>query len=251
MILGQPLVILPMVNSTNNYAMGQLRAGMATPGQAWFAMEQTAGRGQRQNAWVAEAGKNIIISIAIHPNLLLQQQFLLSAAVALGTYDCFFKLAGDETKIKWPNDIYWRDRKAGGILIENLVTSNLAITDNWAWAVIGIGLNINQSAFSDNASNAVSLLQITGKEWDLMMTAKELCACLQRRLDEVNDPDALISNYNEVLYKRNESVRLKKGSRVFNATIKKVSALGELITATTMEEIFGFGEVEWVISGAM
>jgi BirA family transcriptional regulator, biotin operon repressor / biotin---[acetyl-CoA-carboxylase] ligase len=250
MILGQPMVILSSVDSTNNYAMAQVRAGLATPGQAWRALKQTAGRGQRQKAWVSQPGENIIISIAMQPYLPLQQQFLLSAAVGLGVYDFFSKLAGDETKIKWPNDIYWRDRKAGGILIENLVIGDGAVAANWTWSIIGIGLNINQSSFPDNV-NAVSLLQITGKQWDLITLTKDLCRCLQKRIEQLNDSAALLTNYNEVLYKRGESVRLKKDTRIFEATIKAVNSQGELVTTTGMEEVFGFGEVEWLHSGAM
>lgn len=251
MILGQPLVILSSVDSTNNYAMAQVRAGLATPGQAWLALEQTAGRGQRQKAWVSQPGENIIISIAIQPYLPLQQQFLLSAAVGLGVYDFFSKLAGNKTQIKWPNDLYWRDRKAGGILIENLVIGDGPIAGNWTWSVIGIGLNINQSSFPDSVLNAVSLLQITGKQWDLITLTKDLCSCLQKRMEQLNDGAALLTNYNKVLYKRNETVRLKKATRVFEATIKEVNSLGELVTTTGIEEVFGFGEVEWLPSGAM
>jgi BirA family transcriptional regulator, biotin operon repressor / biotin---[acetyl-CoA-carboxylase] ligase len=251
MILGQPMVILSSVDSTNNYAMAQVRAGLATPGQAWRALDQTSGRGQRQKTWVSQPGENIIISIAMQPHLPLQQQFLLSAAVGLGVYDFFSKLAGDETKIKWPNDIYWRDRKAGGILIENLVIGDGAIAGNWTWAIIGIGLNINQASFPENVLNAVSLLQITGKQWDLTKLTKGLCSCLQKRIEQLNDSAVLLNNYNDVLYKRGETVRLKKGTRVFEATIDVVNNLGQLVTTTGMQEVFDFGEVEWLHSGAM
>jgi BirA family transcriptional regulator, biotin operon repressor / biotin---[acetyl-CoA-carboxylase] ligase len=251
MILGQPMVILSSVDSTNNYAMAQVRAGLAKPGQAWLALEQTSGRGQRQKTWVSQPGENIIISIAMRPHLSLQQQFLLSAAVGLGVHDFFSKLAGDETKIKWPNDIYWRDRKAGGILIENLVIGDGPVAGNWPWSVIGIGLNINQSSFPDNVLNAVSLLQITGKQWDLITLTKDLCVCLQKRIEQLNDSTTLLTNYNEVLYKRGETVRLKKDTRIFDATIIAVNSLGQLVTTTGMEEVFGFGEVEWLHSGTM
>lgn len=79
----------------------------------------------------------------------------------------FMEFAGKETKIKKPNDIYWRDRKAGGILIENMVRGT-----HWTWTVIGIGLNINQTHFSNEAGNPVSLKQITGKDWDVKTMQK-------------------------------------------------------------------------------
>ncbi len=249
--IGQPLIILPSVDSTNNYAMAQLRAGLASPGQAWLALEQTAGRGQRQKNWVAEPGSSITMSIALKPSLPLQQQFLLSAGVALGVYDFFFQLAGDETKIKWPNDIYWRDRKAGGILIENLVAGEGKPGNNWAWAVAGIGVNVNQGAFPRAIAHAVSLLQITGKRWDIIELVKALCSALQQRMGQLNKPAALMESYNQVLYKRGEPVRLKKGARIFDASVKEVNERGELVVTTSIEEVFSFGEVEWILSGTM
>jgi BirA family transcriptional regulator, biotin operon repressor / biotin---[acetyl-CoA-carboxylase] ligase len=249
--IGQPMIILPSVDSTNNYAMAQLRAGLASSGQAWLALEQTGGRGQRQKSWLTEPGSNITMSIALKPTLQLQQQFLLSAGVALGVYDFFFQLAGDETKIKWPNDICWRDRKAGGILIDNLVTSEVKTGNNWAWSVVGIGININQAVFPAAIAHAVSLLQITGRRWDIIELAKALCSALQQRMLELNNPAALMKNYNRVLYKRGESVRLKKGVRVFDATVKEVNDRGELVVTTGTEEVFSFGEIEWVMSATM
>ena len=122
--IGQRLIILPVIDSTNNYAMGQATAGKAGHGTVYFTLEQTAGKGQRGKTWLATPGENIMMSVVIEPHpLKTSQQFLLSAAIALGCYDFFKNYAGDETSIKWPNDIYWRDRKAAGILIESRVKS--------------------------------------------------------------------------------------------------------------------------------
>jgi len=175
--LGETLSFLPRVDSTNNYAMAQIRAGLAKHGNGYFAAEQTAGKGQRGKGWQAEPGANIILSLVLQPHWLqVSRQFHLSAAVALGCYDFFHSLAGDDTSLKWPNDIYWRDRKAGGILIENLLSGN-----SWQFSVAGIGLNINQTHFPDALANPVSLRQITGREWDVPHLIKELCRCLQLR----------------------------------------------------------------------
>jgi BirA family biotin operon repressor/biotin-[acetyl-CoA-carboxylase] ligase len=115
--IGQRLIILPSIDSTNNYAMGQANAGLAGHGTVYFALEQTAGKGQRGKSWITTVGENIMMSVVIEPqSLKINDQFLLSAAIALGCYDFFKSYAGDEISIKWPNDIYWRDRKAGGYL---------------------------------------------------------------------------------------------------------------------------------------
>ena len=240
--LGETLSVLPRVDSTNNYAMAQIRAGLARHGDGYFALEQTAGKGQRGKGWQTEPGANIILSLVLEPRWLqLSQQFWLSAAIALGCYDFLRLLAGSETSIKWPNDIYWRDRKAGGILIENLLAG-----DSWQFAVVGIGLNINQVSFPDSLVNPVSLRQITGREWVVPDLVKELCRCLQERYEQLEQTKEFPADYNRVLYKRGEPVRLKKETRVFDALIKGVAENGELVVEAGTEERFGFGEVQWV-----
>jgi BirA family biotin operon repressor/biotin-[acetyl-CoA-carboxylase] ligase len=244
----QTLIILPSVDSTNNYAMAQVRAGTAINGQGWLALEQTAGRGQREKTWVAEPGKNITLSMALQPNLPATKRFLLSATVALGAWDFYQQKAGDETRIKWPNDIYWRDRKAGGILIENTVASLSDGGAKWNWAIIGIGLNVNQEKFVvPYIEKAVSLREITGQEWNIIELAHELVGCLRKRLREINTNSALLQEYNNVLYKNGECVKLKKHNRIFDAVINGVNEQGELNVTTTLEECFGFGEVEWML----
>lgn len=263
----QPLVIPPLessfielqsVDSTNNYARQQIHAGLAQPGMAWFAHEQVAGKGQRGKIWQSEKNSTISLSIAIQPGLLLlhlTQQFQLSACVAVAVHDFFTKYAGDDTKIKWPNDLYWQDRKAGGILIESIVRSQESSigsieleASGWSWAIIGIGINITQAYFSPHLPNPVSLKQITGKSFEPMLLAKELYKILLARLDELrnNGFKNIYAQYLHQLYKRNELVKLKKDSRVFEARIKTISPLGKLVVEHAIEEEFDFGEVEWL-----
>ena len=157
--------------------MAKVHAGLAKHGETWLALEQTAGKGQRGKAWESAPGENIIFTAVLEPDFLpFSSQVLLSKAVALACYDLFWTYAGDETRLKLPNDLYWRDRKAGGILIENVFRGA-----DWTHAVIGIGININQTVFSPELLNPVSLKQITGKTFDLMRLSRELCACLEKR----------------------------------------------------------------------
>jgi len=240
---GNPFTVLASVDSTNNYAMAQVHAGLAKHGAAWFAREQHAGRGQRGKQWATQPGENIILSTVIEPFLLVQQQFLLSAAIALACYRFFSNYAGDETKIKWPNDLYWRDRKAGGILVENVLKGQ-----DWKFAIAGMGININQTSFPEHLLNPVSLKQITGKTFDPLNLAKELCLKIDEVLNEMKSggTENIIQQYNTVLYKRNEKVKLKKSIAVFETIIHEVKSDGLLITEDTMVRSFDFGEVEWV-----
>ncbi|MEO6542128.1 MAG: biotin--[acetyl-CoA-carboxylase] ligase, partial [Ferruginibacter sp.] len=204
--------ILDTVDSTNNYAMGRVHAGMAKHGMLWFAKEQTAGKGQRGKAWQMEKGKSIAMSLVLEPRRLqIKDQFHLSAVVALACFEFFETYAGDETKIKWPNDLFWRDRKAGGVLIENKYQGKA-----WKWAVVGIGININQTAFDKFLINPVSLKQITGKNFDTIDLAKELYALLMKNLAEQRTIEQIILQYNERLYKVNKTVTLKKGEIKFD-----------------------------------
>lgn len=243
--IGLPFLVLDTVDSTNNYAMGQFHAGLARHGQAYFALHQFAGKGQRGKTWNAAPGENITTSIILIPDFPNKQHpFLLSASVALSCIDLFSQLGVEDVSIKWPNDIYWRDRKAGGILIENVFRSN-----EWKAAIAGIGLNINQTLFPQQGGVPVSLKQITGKDHEPMALARELCLKLDDRynqLAEGNDA-LLLKEYNSLLYQRGKEVRLKKGNIVFETTIENVSLSGDLITRDTLERSFAFGEVEWVL----
>ena len=243
--IGLPFLVLDKVDSTNNYAMGQLHAGLATHGQVYFALHQFAGKGQRGKTWNAAPGENITISVILNPDFPKNQYpFLLSASVALSCIDLFNELGLDAVSIKWPNDIYWRDRKAGGILIENSYRAN-----EWSYAVVGIGLNINQTLFPDLDVTPVSVKQITGSDSDTIGLAKKLCAMLDSRyvqLFERNQED-IMEEYNSLLFKRGEKVKLKKENILFETIISHVSLSGELHTSDKIERSFGFGEVEWVI----
>ena len=254
--IGMPFIELQTVDSTNNYAFSQIHAGLAQHGTAIFAHEQTAGRGQRGKKWVSPVGSAIALSLVIKPApLALTQQFQLSACVAVSVLEWFKTYVDENVKIKWPNDLYWKDRKAGGILIESLVNSPESLVrsqeptvGSWQWAVIGIGVNINQDSFPPDLPNPVSLRQITGQRFDTVEMAKELCIVFDRWFERLirEGFESIYEKYISSLYKRNEKVKLKKGSRVFEATVKSVSTDGKLIIVHGVEEEVDFGAVTWM-----
>ena len=244
---GQSFSILPSIDSTNNYAMQKVHARLAKHGDAWFAMEQTKGKGQRGKSWQSRAGENIILSIVIAPSFLVPaQSFLLNAAIALGMYDFFKKYAGNETSIKWPNDIYWRDRKAGGILIENSIRAK-----KWLFAVAGLGLNINQGYFEESLSRPTSLRQITGKSFEVIDLAKELCCFLEERYEalKAGNEALILHDYRLAMYKLNDQVKFTTNGVLQEALVKSVTADGLLIveTANKKEEKWLWGTVEWML----
>jgi BirA family biotin operon repressor/biotin-[acetyl-CoA-carboxylase] ligase len=242
--IGKPFFELSEVDSSNNYAMAQVQAHLAGHGATWFAHHQNAGKGQRGKQWSAAAGQNIMMSCVLEPApLSIDSQFILSAAIALGCFDFFGTHAGDYTSIKWPNDIYWGDRKAGGILIENILSG-----DRWKYAIVGIGININQTFFPAELRNPVSLKQITGQTFDVIELAKELCAHLDQRWKQLLlNSEKLRADYSRHLYKINQQAIFKKGNEEFAAVVKGVNEKGELLVEKEPQSITAYNSVEWVL----
>jgi BirA family biotin operon repressor/biotin-[acetyl-CoA-carboxylase] ligase len=190
-LLGAPLIELSTIDSTNIYAMAQIKAGLAKSGSCYTADFQTNGRGQHGRVWESSKGQNLLCSYILELNTLdalknwtPADQIGFSAAIALGVRAFFAAFAGSETKIKKPNDIYFSDRKAGGILIENLVRGQ-----EWTWTVIGIGMNINQTEFSPEAfnsvsSNPISLQEITNQSWDIKKMQEHLSEALNNAIHD-------------------------------------------------------------------
>ena len=185
-ILGAPLIELSTIDSTNIYAMAQIKEGMAKSGSCFRADYQTHGKGQHGRVWESSKGQNLLCSYILELKTLDKSkkwaptdQNGFSAAIALGARTFFDAYTNGDTKIKRPNDIYWRDRKAGGILIENQLKGK-----EWTWAVVGIGININQTVFSPEAPNPVSLKQITGRDWDILSLQEALSKALTHSIQD-------------------------------------------------------------------
>ncbi len=179
-ILGAPLIELSTIDSTNIYAMAQIKEGLAKSGSCFRADYQTHGKGQHGRIWESNKGQNLLCSYILelkelepHKKWEPKDQIGFSAAIALGIRAFFDAHTKGDTKIKRPNDIYWRDRKAGGILIENLLRGT-----EWTWPEIGIGINMNQTAFSPEAPNPVTLIQLTGRDWEILSLQKALSKAL-------------------------------------------------------------------------
>jgi BirA family biotin operon repressor/biotin-[acetyl-CoA-carboxylase] ligase len=166
--------------------MAQIKEGLAKSGSCFRADYQTHGKGQHGRVWESTQGQNLLCSYILElkevdslKNWSPKDQIGFSAAIALGIRAFFDAYTNGDTKIKRPNDIYWRDRKAGGILIENILRGT-----EWTWSVIGIGININQTQFSPEAPNPVSLKQITGRDWEILSLQKSLSKALNHSLQD-------------------------------------------------------------------
>ena len=208
---------------------------------------QTAGRGQRGHSWESRVGENLTFTVVLEPTFLpVSEQFLLSEAVALSLVD-MLRGYGIEARIKWTNDIYVGDKKLVGILIEHIYSgSSLSRT------VVGIGLNVNQSDFSEDLPNPVSMSLLAGCKFDLeeVLRAFELALHSNYALLRNGDKEALQERYNTLLYRRDEpcTFALPDGSR-FTGTIRGVKPMGDLLVEDEKGGVKGylFKEIEFVI----
>jgi len=209
------------------------------------ANEQHTGRGQSENLWHSQTGKNLTFSIILYPNFIkVQDQFYLSKVISLGILE-YLKTKGDRFKIKWPNDIYYNDKKICGILIENSIAGSTIKN-----SVIGIGLNINQSIFPDYLLNAVSLTNINNKEYSLEEELNELLVSIHKNYNSLktvsfSDIDNL---YHKNLYKINQVSEFKDSEGVFTAKITGTLPEGKLVieTSDNQTKFYNFKEVEFL-----
>ena len=221
--------------------LGQNRA---SEGCTVITDEQTAGRGQRGNGWEAAPGENLTLSVVLFPTFLTApNQFVLSQAVALAVYDWASTLLGTEPvlKLKWPNDLYFRGLKLGGILIENTLGGSKI-----QHSVVGMGLNVNQQQF--DVSTATSLTRLTGRPYQLAAVAALLLECLERRYLQLRagQVGALRQAYLKVLYRYQETHPFEVAGRVADGKIVGVGEDGKLIVEFKGEERrFGLQEIRY------
>lgn len=158
----EPLVIrLGECESTNLTLKKVVREQHPDEGSMVITDYQTAGRGEMGNSWYSSKGVNLLFSLLIYPReVKANEQFIISRMVSLAVKHMLDRFT-DDIRIKWPNDIYWRDRKMAGMLIENDIQGK--VIEN---AIIGIGININQHSFPSFLPNPVSLRQVTATQHD-------------------------------------------------------------------------------------
>lgn len=226
------------ISSTNstNTLMRELLAKGEWPEEEQFlyAGYQTAGRGQTGNGWESEPDKNLICSILL-PNKNL---YFLNIAVSVA----IIRLIGEPFTIKWPNDIYYRDKKLAGILLENAIVGSIV-----KYSIAGVGLNVNQTKFTSDAPNPVSLKQITGKTYDIDQLMKDLFEEVKAVL---NEPEERIwSKYKDHLYRREGWYAYEDQNGCFEARIIDVLPTGEIVLKDKQgnERIYHFKQIRYVL----
>lgn len=193
-----------------------------------YADYQTKGRGQSQNVWKSAVGDNLTFSLALFPDFLEpHKSFLLSQVASLAVKDFLTLYCGlSDVYVKWPNDIYVEDRKICGMLIE----TNL-IGHSYDYAVLGIGINLNQSEFPFDLPNPVSAKMLTGRQYDISMAAVQMRQCIMSRYMTLvsGDFSTLREDYFDSLYRSNGFFPFKDKNGEFEARIDNVLDDGQLV----------------------
>ena len=220
------IIHLSEVVSTNN-TLRELLEGKTLPeGSVVYADYQTGGRGQLGNTWDSELKKNLTFSVILYPDVIpVNEQFLISQITALSVKETLDHYVEDIT-VKWPNDVYWRNKKICGMLIENDLTGTYLYQ-----SLIGIGINLNQEEFKRDVLNPVSLKQITGKSYDreevlnvfLSHFYNYYLLLLQEYYSEIRE------KYQEALYHGKGIYSYKDETGVFEASIREIEPTGHLI----------------------
>lgn len=178
LFLGSKIVRLAEVDSTNAYAASLIKNSpkIITDGMVISTDNQTNGKGQRGNVWETTPNKNLTFSIVLKPNLLVNEQFILSKICALGILDFLTDLSIKNTHIKWPNDIYVGKQKIAGMLLENTLKNSKI-----EFCIAGIGVNINQTIFNEHLQQATSLQLVTNKSYELNSVLNQLLFFIEKR----------------------------------------------------------------------
>lgn len=220
-------------NSTNSLMKEMLAKGEWPEGEYFvYAGYQTAGRGQTGNSWESEADKNLLCSILLPPD---KDLYFLNIAVGVA----ILRVIGEDFTIKWPNDIYYGDKKVAGILVENAILGNEV-----KYSIAGIGLNVNQTTFVSDAPNPISLKQITGKEYDIDALMQKVYAKVQETLNE-----DVWEEYKNHLYRRDGFWKYEDQNGIFEARIIDVLPTGEIVLCDRngQNRTYGFKQIKYIL----
>lgn len=244
---GWKIAFLPETDST----MLQLKSEQYAPqpGETTLLVTdyQTAGRGQRGTSWEADAGKNLLFGFAFCPDdVPVTHQFALSEALALAVCRSLQHYAEGFT-VKWPNDIYWHDKKICGMLLEHTVCGT-----HISQTLTGVGININQHAFRSDAPNPISLWQIIGKEVNRAEVLEEIVwqFAEQYVFIKAKKYDIVHEAYMRHLYRRQGFYPYRDAEGLFNASIENISPLG-MLTLRRIDgtlSTYAFKEVQAIIN---
>lgn len=214
---------LSVTTSTNLYTtelLGQSGIDEFTLVTAEF---QEQGRGQRGNSWQSDSKANMLSSLVFFPKVKISDQFLVSASASLVLLEVLQE-HGVIGQLKWPNDIFVKGKKIGGMLIENQVKDGRV-----ASSIIGVGLNVNQTEFETFNWEATSMALLKNQYIDLELVMASWQRLASERLRFwIQNKSGLIQAFNRKLYLRDKRVSFKRLGEVIEGEIVWVNEDGAL-----------------------
>ena len=241
--LGKTVIYLPQCHSTNTEIQTFLKKMTLNEGSILVTDFQINGRGQQNNKWLSQKGKNILMSILLKPTFLcLDEQFYLNIITCLATTDALEVFTGNNLKIKWPNDIYAGINKIAGILLEASVSKR-----NIDHTIIGLGVNINQQEFG--GLKATSVLLETGSTQRIDDIMELILLSLEKWYQKLKNRDyeEIILRYHSLLFWRNEKHVFYIRGELIDGQIKGINNRGQLIVEIKgVNQIFNNKELVFV-----
>lgn len=243
LFVGKVLFHLDEVESTNLYANELIAKSKPSEGTVISTFNQWGGRGQIGSKWLSEPYRNITISLILYPTFLpIRQQFLLNQAVSLAVTDLIKQYSDKPIQVKWPNDVYLDGKKLVGILIQGTIAKT-----SFQSAVIGVGINVNQTDFPAELPNPTSLKLVEKQDFDLEELIPNLCHCLEIRYLQLRQGKLaqIQETYLELLYQMEEvHTYYYPDGKPFEGKIIGISPIGKLLIETKQGiEAFAMKEV--------
>lgn len=219
-------IYIPQTISTNVSLAEICSKGVTENLTSVYSTFQTDGRGQRGNKWESEDGKNLLFSFVIFPKELpARKHFILLQITALALFDTLSEYT-EGISIKWPNDIYWKDKKICGTLIENDLSGM-----NIERSISGTGVNLNQKIFRSDAPNPVSLSLITGQEYDIETVLHKIMTSASGyySMYENGECETIRRKYFDAIYRKDGFHMYRDDNGTFEATIENIEEDGRLV----------------------
>ncbi len=239
--LQRNLIHLNSVDSTNNFAAKLIKSQKVENGTTILTKRQTAGRGQRGSVWQSDTNDNLLQSTIVYPDLNVRYSFYLNVISSLAIHKQLIDLSLLDARIKWPNDIIYKDKKIAGILIENQIKGSVIHS-----SIIGIGLNVNQVSFP-NEPVAGSIRNFLPVDLNLEAVAENLFFSLDFYFDllMLGDFEHLKSLYLDELYKKDDTSLFRDSEGEFTGTISGIDDEGLLVVQKDKgQRKYQMGEIE-------
>ncbi len=239
-IIGHKIYHFPSIDSTNKYL--KKIAINNSEGVVVIADEQTSGRGRLQRNWYSPADGGLWFSILLQPTIAPQYTPLLTATASLALFD-LLKSKNIPVEIKWPNDIMVMGKKLAGILAESKMQAN-----EFAYVVLGIGLNIKQTVFPPEIENiAISLEQLNNENCEREYLLAEFLNFFEKYYFLLNGGEytKLVKLWKNRLDLIGQEVKIIEAGKNINGIVENISQLGEIVIRTTdgKVQIFRAGDV--------